>query len=105
MILFICQIVGGILVACSWIPQIFQAIKQKNAHEVDLKPLLFLFLGSLLMEVYAISLLFEGIAIAFFITTTLNLVVVTSLIGIVFWYVPDEDEDQNIDTKKVNHGS
>lgn len=97
----ICQLLGGILVAISWIPQILQAIKGKTAHEVDLKPLAFLFVGSLLMEIYSIILALQGEAITLLITNTINLVVVTSLIGVVFWSVPaDKPRKKQIEEKR-----
>lgn len=94
-----CQVLGGILVAISWIPQILHAIKGKRAHQVDLKPLAYLFVGTLLMEIYSIQLALQGEAIALFITNTINLVVVTSLISVVFWSVP-EDQPQKTKIKE-----
>lgn len=95
----ICQVLGGTLVALSWIPQILHAIKGKTAYEIDLRPLTYLFVGSLLMEIYSIELALQGEAIALFWTNTINLVVVTSLISVVFWSVP-EDQPKKVKIKK-----
>ncbi|SFX73654.1 hypothetical protein SAMN04487866_12110 [Thermoactinomyces sp. DSM 45891] len=86
--LVICQVVGGTLIAISWIPQVLQAIKGKTAHQVDLKPLSFLFVGTVLVEVYSVFLALQGEAVTLFVTNTIQLIVVTILISIVFWAVP-----------------
>lgn len=104
--LVICQVVGGTLVAISWIPQVLQAIKGKTAHQVDLKPLSFLFMGAILVEVYSVFLALQGEAVTLFVTNTIQLIVVTSLISIVFWAVPaDKPSEVKIKGERISRTS
>ncbi|TCP63568.1 hypothetical protein EDD57_14912 [Baia soyae] len=95
----ICQVLGGTFIAISWIPQVLQAIKGKTAHQVDLKPLSLLFVGTLLVEFYSAFLALQGEAVTLFVTNTIQLIVVTILISIVFWAVP-ADQPAGVSTKE-----
>lgn len=80
------QLVGGVILALGWIPQIIQVIRTKSVVDLSLKAYLLILLGISLMEVYAISLFVSGVGLAFFITNTLSLCIVLVMVVLVIYY-------------------
>jgi MtN3 and saliva related transmembrane protein len=76
------QLIGGIILAVGYIPQITKTLRTK--HVEDFNPMYYrlVFLGIVLMEIYAIDLIVEAHAgYMFFITNTIS----TILSGTMFY--------------------
>ncbi|AZS14914.1 PQ-loop domain-containing transporter [Paenibacillus lutimineralis] len=86
MIFSILQLIGGVILAIGWIPQILQIMKTKSVRDLSLKSYLFMLLGIGLMEIYAIDLVGNGSGIAFLMTNSLSLLVVLFVIMLVLRY-------------------
>lgn len=86
MLFSIMQLIGGIILAFGWIPQITQIVKTKSVKDLSLKSYLLILLGITLMEVYALSLVATGIGLPFLITNTLSLGVVLVIIILILRY-------------------
>ncbi|RUS47617.1 PQ-loop domain-containing transporter [Cohnella sp. AR92] len=86
MLFSVMQLAGGIILSLGWIPQIVQIGKSKSVSDLNLKSYLLMLLGIGLMEAYAIRLAASGVGIAFLITNTLSLCVVSTLIVLVIRY-------------------
>nr|WP_218652884.1 PQ-loop domain-containing transporter [Paenibacillus sp. 79R4] len=80
------QLIGGVILAIGWIPQILQIIKTKSVRDLSLKSYLFMLSGIALMEIYAIDLVSNGAGIAFLMTNSLSLLVVLFVIMLVLRY-------------------
>ena len=52
----LCQLVGGIIMSVGYIPQIAQILRTKSSEGLNLKSFGMIFIGILLYEIYAISL-------------------------------------------------
>ncbi|WP_068781637.1 PQ-loop domain-containing transporter [Paenibacillus sp. GM2] len=86
MVFSILQLIGGVILAIGWIPQILQIIKTKSVRDLSLKSYLFMLSGIALMEIYAIDLVSNGAGIAFLMTNSLSLLVVLFVIMLVLRY-------------------
>lgn len=86
MVFSILQLIGGVILAIGWIPQILQIIKTKSVRDLSLKSYLFMLSGIALMEIYAIDLVSNGAGIAFLMTNSLSLLVVLFVIILVLRY-------------------
>lgn len=86
MIFSILQLIGGVILAIGWIPQILQIMKTKSVRDLSLKSYLFMLLGIGLMEIYAIDLVANGSGTAFLMTNSLSLLVVLFVIMLVLRY-------------------
>ncbi|NWL87194.1 hypothetical protein DMN77_06205 [Paenibacillus sp. 79R4] len=86
MLFSILQLIGGVILAIGWIPQILQIIKTKSVRDLSLKSYLFMLSGIALMEIYAIDLVSNGAGIAFLMTNSLSLLVVLFVIMLVLRY-------------------
>jgi MtN3 and saliva related transmembrane protein len=78
MIFDLLQFIGGIILSFGYIPQIKQIIKTKSVKDLNLKTFVSVFVGVLLMEIYAVNLVINGSGTMFLITNTMAL----SLAGI-----------------------
>ncbi len=67
------QILGGFILSFGQIPQMIQIIKTKSAKDISLNTYMMIFLGQLLMEVYAINLVVHNTGWAYLVTNTLSL--------------------------------
>lgn len=54
------QLVGGLILAVGWIPQIVQIFRTRSVADLSLKAYLLMLLGILLMEAYAVNLAAQG---------------------------------------------
>lgn len=82
----ILQLMGGLILAIGYIPQIHQLIKTKSSRDINLKTYLMMSLGVGLMEVYAVNLVVNGSGIMFLITNTISLLcaVIVSVLVIAY---------------------
>lgn len=70
------QLLGGILLALGYIPQIIQIKTTHSCRDLNSKTYLTIFVGVCLMEVYAINLWLNGSGYMFLITNTVSLAIV-----------------------------
>ena len=68
------QLLGGIILTAGQIPQIIQLIKTKSSRDLNLITYFMIFLGILLMEIYAINWVLNGSGHAYLITNTISLI-------------------------------
>lgn len=95
MILALCQLVGGLILTIGVIPQILQVVKTKSAKDINHVSVLTMLAGIMLMEMYAIGLLIEGI-VPFFITNTASLLLQSTLAFVVVknkFFVKKSDQE------------
>lgn len=85
------QLIGGIILAIGYIPQIKQIIKTKSVQDINLKMFTMMFTGVGLMEIYAINLVVNGSGFAFLITNTIALLLALTIIILVMRYQPSKE--------------
>ncbi|MNO19074.1 hypothetical protein D3C76_87990 [compost metagenome] len=83
MLFSVMQLLGGIILSLGWIPQIAQILQTKSVADLSLKSYLLMLLGIALMEAYAVNLTLTGVGLAFLITNTLSLCVVSTVIVLI----------------------
>lgn len=86
MLFTVMQLVGGIILSLGWIPQILQILKTRSVADLSLKSYLTMLSGIILMEAYAVDLAAQGVGLAFLITNTLSLAVVTTVVLLIVRY-------------------
>ena len=86
MIFDIIQLLGGIILSFGYIPQIRQINKTKSVRDLNLKTFCMVFLGILLMEIYAVNLVYMGSGVMFLFTNTMALCLSGIMVGLIFWY-------------------
>ncbi|AIQ42630.1 PQ-loop domain-containing transporter [Paenibacillus sp. FSL R7-0297] len=86
MLFTVMQLIGGIILSVGWVPQILQIIKTRSVTDLSLKSYLLMLLGIALMEAYAVNLAAHGVGLAFLITNTLSLAVVTTVVLLIIRY-------------------
>lgn len=86
MLFTVMQLIGGIILSVGWIPQILQIIKTRSVADLSLKSYLLMLLGIALMEAYAVNLTAQGVGLAFLITNTLSLAVVSTVVLLIIRY-------------------
>ena len=74
MIFNILQLIGGLILSFGYIPQIIQIIKTKSVNDLNLKTFLFVFIGILFMEIYAINLVINKVGYMFLVTNSMALI-------------------------------
>ena len=70
------QLIGGIILAVGYIPQIRQILRTKSCGDLNLKTYLYLTLGIGMMEMYAVDLSKNGDGYMFLITNSISLALV-----------------------------
>jgi len=73
------QIIGGIILAVGYIPQIRQVIKTRSCEDLNLKTYVAILAGIICMEAYAINLVLNGAGLMFLITNSLSLLMTLTL--------------------------
>lgn len=68
------QLIGGIILAVGYVPQILQIIQTQSTKDLNLSFCASVVIGIALMEIYAINLAKQKTGHAFLITNTLSLV-------------------------------
>ncbi|MEK3902052.1 MULTISPECIES: PQ-loop domain-containing transporter [unclassified Paenibacillus] len=86
MVFTVMQLVGGLILSVGWIPQIVQILRTRSVADLSLKAYLLMLLGILLMEAYAVNLAALGVGLAFLITNSLSLAVVTTVVLLIIRY-------------------
>lgn len=86
MLFTVMQLIGGIILSVGWVPQILQIIKTRSVADLSLKSYLLMLLGIALMEAYAVNLAAQGVGLAFLITNTLSLAVVSTVVLLIIRY-------------------
>ena len=74
MIFDILQLIGGLILSFGYIPQIIQIIKTKSVNDLNIKTFLFVFIGILFMEIYAINLVINKVGYMFLVTNSMSLI-------------------------------
>jgi MtN3 and saliva related transmembrane protein len=92
MLFSLMQLIGGVILSLGWIPQIIQILKTKSVADLNLKSYLLMLLGIGLMEAYAVSLAVTGVGLAFFITNTMSLTVVSAVVILILRFQPRHKE-------------
>jgi MtN3 and saliva related transmembrane protein len=80
------QLIGGLILAVGYIPQIIQIIRTKSCNDLNLKTYATVLFGIALMEVYAINLVANGTGLMFLVTNTMALAVNEVLCGLIIKY-------------------
>jgi len=80
------QLIGGLILAFGYIPQIVQIIRTKSCKDLNLKSYLLVFLGVALMEVYAVNLALNGSGGMFLVTNSMALLINGVLCGLILAY-------------------
>jgi len=73
------QLIGGLILAIGYIPQIVQLLKTRSCKELNLKTYIAMTTGISLMEIYAINLVRNGSGVMFAITNTFSLALVAAI--------------------------
>ncbi|MGN7358353.1 PQ-loop domain-containing transporter [Paenibacillus sp. SAF-054] len=81
MIYAVMQLIGGMIMAVAWIPQIVQILRTKSVKDLNNKTFLFLVTGIALMEVYAVHMAWGGVGYAFLITNSVSLLIMLMILG------------------------
>jgi len=79
----ILQLAGGFILAFGNIPQILQIVRTKSASDLNLNTYILMFVGIIMMEVYAINLVIHGAGGAFLATNTLALIAAGTMVALV----------------------
>lgn len=77
------QLVGGVILALGYIPQISQLLRTKSCGDLNLKTYLYLSLGIGMMEIYAFDLYRNGNGHMFLVTNSLSF----ALVGLVSFLI------------------
>ncbi len=80
------QLIGGLILALGYIPQIRQLLRTKSCDDLNLKTYLYLTLGIGLMEIYAVDLHKSGCGYMFLVTNTLSLALVALISTLIIKY-------------------
>lgn len=87
------QLLGGFILSVGYIPQIIQLHKTKSCADISLKTYLFLTLGMLMMEIYAINLTLSGHGQMFLITNSIALIFTLYISILIIKYKGRNDND------------
>ena len=79
------QLIGGIILSIGNIPLIVKILKTHSVDDFSLTTLISVALGIFFMECYAIYNIVQGIAIMFFVTNTLALLI--ALIILILYFI------------------
>jgi len=74
MVFNILQFIGGLILSFGYIPQIIQIIKTKSVEDLNFKSSLFIFIGILFMEIYAVNLVINKVGYMFLVTNSMALI-------------------------------
>ena len=80
------QLIGGIILALGYIPQICQLLRTKSCGDLNLKTYLYLCLGIGMMEIYAIDLHKNGNGHMFLVTNSISFALVALISFLIIKY-------------------
>lgn len=86
------QLLGGLILAVGYIPQIYQIVKTRSCKDLNLTTYISLFVGIGLMEAYAVNLVVNGSGTMFLVTNTISLVLVCIITILIVIYNRKEKE-------------
>lgn len=95
------QLIGGIILAIGYIPQIVKIVRTKSAADFELRTYLLLLLGIGCMEVYAINLVLAGSGGMFLITNTLSLLIAAVMCLLIRQYQGSPGMGKRNDEKRL----
>jgi MtN3 and saliva related transmembrane protein len=99
------QLLGGIILAIGYFPQIKQILETESCKDINLKTYILLFLGIGLMEVYAVNQWMQGMAIMFCVTNTLSLILVGYIIALILAFRKETNIKDALYVTKHDDGS
>jgi MtN3 and saliva related transmembrane protein len=79
------QLIGGVVLAVGYIPQIVQLIKKRSCRDLNLKTYITLTVGIGLMEIYAVNLAVHGSGIMFLVTNSLSLLLTAAISALIIF--------------------
>jgi len=81
----VAQLIGGILIAIAYLPQLRQIIRTKSVKDINFSYVLMVFIAICLFEFYAIvTYATHGVAGMFLITNTISVCMSGGLVGLVW---------------------
>ena len=80
------QLIGGLILALGYFPQIRQIIRTKSCKDLNLKTFSLVFGGIALMEAYAVNLVLHGTGVMFLVTNSLSLAVTGTMCAMITAY-------------------
>jgi len=89
------QLVGGLILALGYIPQIRQIVRTKSCKDLNLESYLLVFIGVAMMEIYAVNLVIHGSGLMFLITNSLALTINGALCGSILLFRKDRFNGKN----------
>jgi MtN3 and saliva related transmembrane protein len=100
-ILYMLQIVGGAIMVAGYFPQIRQIVVTRSVRDLNIRTFMFLCLGLMMMEAYALGLvLHDHTGGAFLITNTLALAVNLAVVALIAIFRksrrPESDETSEL---------
>lgn len=99
------QLLGGIILALGYFPQIRQLLTTCSSKDLNLKTYISLFIGIGFMEIYAVHLWMIGSAIMFCVTNTLSLILIGYIIALIIAFRSGEDIQPALFMSKYSDGS
>lgn len=99
------QLLGGIILAIGYFPQIKQILETESCKDINLKTYILLCLGMSFMEVYAINQWIHGMAMMFCVTNTLSLILVVYIIALVLAFRKETNIKDALYATKCENGS
>lgn len=82
----ILQLIGGIILSIGYIPQIVKTLKRKSVEDISVMYYRNVFIGIILMELYAIYNAVMGVAYMFLITNTISLILSGTMLVLTMCY-------------------
>lgn len=80
------QLAGGVILCAGYIPQMRRILATRSAHDLSLAMWLSVFVGLLLMEVYAVHVLLTAGTRALLITNSLSLAFSVGMVSLILIY-------------------
>ena len=99
------QLLGGIILAIGYFPQIKQILETESCKDINLKTYILLCLGISLMEVYAVNQWIHGTALMFCVTNTLSLILVGYIIALILAFRKETNIKDALYATKCENGS
>ena len=99
------QLLGGIILAIGYFPQIKQILETESCKDINLKTYILLCLGIGLMEIYAVNQWMHGMAMMFCVTNTLSLILVGYIIALILAFRNGKDIQEALFLSKYSDGS
>lgn len=87
------QLAGGIILALGYVPQIKKIVKTKSVKDFSVQYLLYMTIGILFMQVYAIYNVLKGEALMFLVTNSIALVMAMIMLSLYVKYADNKDEE------------